>query len=222
MILFLHIPKTGGNSVFRILHDHYGKERVYRSGEYPPRVPRNTCVVAGHFVYGVHEFINEPCEYIAMLREPVDRIISYYAMSVRAGLKDWSGRYAQFWEGGKAMSFIDFALNKINMPGSLDNGTVRQLAGAEWYYDPRPVTEETYRIALANLKTCRIGLTERFEESMARFARHYGWQYETIVHANESFNRPTITIGERRKVERFNKWSVKLYQEAVRLYDEQG
>lgn len=223
MILSLHIPKTGGNTFCRVLTDHYGKKAVFRTGTYPlPKVPKGTKVIHGHFVYGIHEAVSEPCEYIAFLREPVDRVISYYAMSLRAKYKDWPGRYQEFWAGGQPMPLLEFATGGINMPGSLDNAMVRQLAGPDWYYNPQLVTREAYEMALAHLRQCHIGLTERMSESVTRFAKRYGWKTKPLIHANESHNRPTITIGERRKIERYNRWSVKLYKEAVRLFDDQS
>jgi hypothetical protein len=143
-------------------------------------------------------------------------------MELRARVEDWPGRYAQFWAGGKPMPFIDFARNKIHIPHDLDNGMTRQLAGADWYHNPQPVTNRAYQQAVNNLNQCQVGLTERFNESMARFAQRYGWQYTRIVQAGKSSHRPRITIGERRIVERFQHWDMKLYQEAVRVFDEQS
>src|SRR5690606_36925546 len=82
---FLHLPKTAGTSLRIILEAQLG-ERLRRA--YPP-FPGNSMrallhdvregdVIYGHFVWGAHvQFQAEP-HYAAVLRHPVDRLLSWY------------------------------------------------------------------------------------------------------------------------------------------------
>lgn len=88
---FIHIPKTGGQTLQRWLEDLYGPERILvwnpavtwvmqrNRDELRSLLERNPTVeaVAGHFPYGMHEVLaDRPHRYVTFLRDPVDRWIS--------------------------------------------------------------------------------------------------------------------------------------------------
>jgi len=88
---FMHIPKTGGQTLQRWLESVYGPERmvVWNSPMYwemrhtkqdlRALLVRHPGVeaIAGHFPYGVHRVLGDrPHRYVTFLRDPVDRWIS--------------------------------------------------------------------------------------------------------------------------------------------------
>lgn len=118
MLVFTHIPKTGGTSVnlnFLAgstakdqiqIKANYTKEEIYTfqtgarrspNPDWPPvsfEVPCTDIVklicflhsssiseiklIKGHLPYGVHNYIDEPCYYFTVLRDPVDRVWSAF------------------------------------------------------------------------------------------------------------------------------------------------
>ena len=99
-VIFLHIPKVGGTTVNRIIDRQYKPNTIYRVRDDDSRHKRiQDCVdefkllpssekeeievVMGHMGFGIHNFLPQPSVYITMLRDPVERVISYYYYVLR-------------------------------------------------------------------------------------------------------------------------------------------
>ncbi len=93
-LIFLHIPKTAGTTLNRIIEWQYNPLSIFTMDPYriratPERLKqlpearrRRLRMVRGHFYYGVHEYLPQGSTYITMLREPVARFLSsYYSYS---------------------------------------------------------------------------------------------------------------------------------------------
>src|SRR4030095_2657311 len=87
LIIFLHLPKTAGSTLARIIERQYKANAIlhlYPSsfGEELAAIPQNRMelvrIVMGHLYFGAHAFLSQPCTYLTMLRDPVDRVISHY------------------------------------------------------------------------------------------------------------------------------------------------
>jgi hypothetical protein len=89
-LIFLHIPKTAGMTMYEIVSRQFPKEAIYwvaghRNGEdvqqfmdMPEEQRRRYSCMLGHTSYGIHEYFLHPVDYLTILRRPVDRIISHY------------------------------------------------------------------------------------------------------------------------------------------------
>ena len=82
-LIFTHIPKTAGTSlkksaIFpnvrpRDVYQIFGTRKLIQDR------PRGASVVFGHFPYGAHVFLGPgPFRYLTILRDPVDRAVSFY------------------------------------------------------------------------------------------------------------------------------------------------
>ena len=90
-IIFAHIPKSAGFSLNTIMKKQYGNERVL---EIDPSKPRKAYLgvatmpvwsalylraISGHVVWGLHKWLPKSFIYITVLRDPVERVLSFYS-----------------------------------------------------------------------------------------------------------------------------------------------
>src|SRR5438128_6438596 len=94
-LIFLHIPKTAGTTLNRIIDWQYNPVSIFtvdphriratvaRFKTFSEQRRRRFRVVRGHLLYGIHEFLPQGATYITMLREPVARLLSTYRFILR-------------------------------------------------------------------------------------------------------------------------------------------
>ena len=86
-VLFLHNAKTAGRTLMDYLRHVYGPKEFFwptslydiaRFAIQPPPGVRELRFVGGHFNFGFHEPHFSKFVYFTLLREPVDRVASFY------------------------------------------------------------------------------------------------------------------------------------------------
>src|SRR5437667_7925610 len=97
-LIFLHIPKTAGTTLNRIIEWQYSPLSIFTIDPYGIRATterfktfseqrrRRLRVVRGHLFYGIHESLPQGATYITMLRDPVARLLSTYYFVLRRPL----------------------------------------------------------------------------------------------------------------------------------------
>src|SRR6266481_2545099 len=97
-LVFLHIPKTAGTTLNRIIEWQYNPLSIFTVDPHRIRATvqrfrtlsedrrRRLRVVRGHLFYGIHEYLPQGATYITMLREPVARFLSSYYFILRRPL----------------------------------------------------------------------------------------------------------------------------------------
>jgi hypothetical protein len=148
LLVFLHVPKTAGNSVRSVMTDAFGEKdwldlflpsRTGAQGEpvhvhggaaevedavAQLRAQQHDLVGAGvNLPFGVHEVLDRPVTYFSVVREPVARLVSYwhFVARMRDVRPQWS-RYARY----------DFDIGRIladHADVAFENDQVRMLAG---------------------------------------------------------------------------------------------
>jgi len=151
MLVFIHISKTGGNTVNHILRSSYGLCHCQVPEEDPPfsthdlqrlrRVYPNLKSIGGHGVRGYVELQENGTEfrYFTFMRHPLKRHASYFQFKVQGqGLKD---------------VFEEWVVQR-EWPR---NRQTKSIAG---------VADVAEAIRIIQAKNIFVGLTERFDESM--------------------------------------------------------
>ena len=100
VLIFLHLPKTGGSSLREFLKAKCGHKNYYQTywseatglGDRDylnqfialPQEERDRFdLIMGHFSYGLHRFLSRPCVYVTLLRNPLERFCSFYLQLLR-------------------------------------------------------------------------------------------------------------------------------------------
>ena len=180
ILIFLHIPKTGGQTLSEILDKVYAPEKIYtidyadpaRALEgfrnLPSEKRAGYSLIRGHAAFGLHKILSRPARYITFLRDPVERAASLYAHILRD-----HGHYLH--EQVRIMSFLEFATSSLT--AEMDNGQARLLTGFNTSPSgQRPPDLEERAIAALREHFIFVGLTERYDESLLLLAKRLGWR----------------------------------------------
>ncbi len=230
-LIFLHLPKAGGSTLQEVIVRNYACGFGFRfTGDLdqlqafkalPAEMRAKFDLVHGHVHFGIHEWVPDPALYMTMLRDPVDRLVSYYYF-VKAHPEHYL--YPKVFGGG--MSLKEYALRRACI--EVDNDQVRWLCARPHRAVPiGKVTREMLEEAkwnLANSITV-LGLVERFDDSLRCMGAAFGWRDLSYPERkNVTPDRPPLTevpqdaIDAIREVNRFD---VELYELATALFEEQ-
>ena len=88
-ILFDHLPKCGGTTIFWYLRDHYPANRIFDTRftypetikefkSYPEYIRFGFRLITGHHTFELLNYVHPETKAIIVFREPVSRIVSHY------------------------------------------------------------------------------------------------------------------------------------------------
>ena len=98
LLIFIHIPKTAGETFNMVLQRHYPGEATFDSPSVPFSVvieqldnlseQRKASVgcITGHIPFGLHRYLDQEVRYFTILRDPVDRVISHSTTTLSENL----------------------------------------------------------------------------------------------------------------------------------------
>lgn len=213
MILFIHIPKCGGNSVIEILKAQYPV-----CANLTEACPDNPDVGYGHvdpFRYAASEFV------FTFLRNPIERCLSLYAYIMALEGDGWK-RYERLGCRKDMPPEEFFTYPRF---ANVDNGMTRQLAGLPFLYETQfgPLSKQDYhRAAALLLRLDFVGFTGNLNWSVARLGDKLGWQEMKIPRKNSS-HKPEEVDGKLVKlIADLNRYDLRLWKQFMRLSLESG
>ena len=184
---FIHVPKTAGTTMLRIIEDRYPPGSVESLYLAPPeeaaariaKIGPETRIVAGHVDYGYSRHFPGMFRAFAMLREPVDRAISLFYF-VKREPSHPSHR-----------AVVDGEITIGEMSREQGGMQARFIAG----YAPAEPVEDAMLLAQAKEhlveKLVVFGLTERFDETLLLLTRALGWPLRGYARKNVTKQRPS-------------------------------
>ncbi|MEQ8655206.1 MAG: sulfotransferase family 2 domain-containing protein [Kiloniellales bacterium] len=173
-IVFTHVSKAGGSSLFGLFDALLGPERCFRhfardakTGKFSRKIEDLQVeevnafnFLGGHFDYGHHARIAGRVFYIGTMRDPVDRIISsFYYLRLQGPEK--------LRAEAMSMTLNDYVQSKLEDPNSriVRSSQVEQLTGEKTAEAAKAVIEEHY------LACCSL---EQLDAMQALLAGLYG------------------------------------------------
>jgi hypothetical protein len=222
-LIFLHIPKTAGTTLRKILerqYRHSGILEVYdkrvldhlelEGTEILRQVPlRETGLLAGHIVFGWHRFLPGRAVYLTMLRDPVDRVVSLY-----------------YYVREDPRMPLHFAVRdgSVGLEDYLKRGLDPEASNGQTYWLSGGLSgEEALRWAKRNLDFFPVvGIQERFDESLVLFRRVFGWRSVFYSKRNVVLARPRtedLPDRVRRLISERNQLDLELYDYARRRFE---
>jgi hypothetical protein len=226
-LIFLHIPKTGGSTLYKILERQYTwaqtlrleSSQIARFKALPAVERERFCLIEGHLHFGLHRFIPRASTYITFLRRPVERVLSFYYYA-----RSTPDHYLYPLLATERLDLKALLARELTM--ELCNEQTRLLAGDEWEDSERVVTQAALERAKANLRSYFrvVGLLEEFDASLLLLRRAFDWHLPFYVKENvteEKRDDTSLDVETRRLVEDANCLDLELYEYARNLFDEQ-
>jgi hypothetical protein len=220
-LIFLHIPKTAGTTLNRIIEWQYSPLSIFTIDPHGIRATperfktlseqrrRQLRVVRGHMVYGIHEFLPQGATYITMLRDPVARMLSAYSFILRRPLNPMHRKLKRERLGVEA--FIRLTPNRQNLQ-------CRILAGV------KDVTCDQRVLDIAKENIAKsfsvVGLCERFEESLMLIAKTFGWEIPYYENRKVSKVRLALEPSMVNMIQEHNRLDMELYEFARKRFED--
>jgi hypothetical protein len=220
-LIFLHIPKTAGTTLNRIIEWQYSPFAIFTMDPHRIRATaerfkllseerrRRFQVVRGHLFYGIHEFLPQGATYITLLRDPVARLLSSYFFVLRRPLNPLHRKLKT-----EKLSIEDC----LRLFPERNNTQCRFIAGIT---DPGISDERLLETAKENLKSFSVvGLCEKFEESLVLIAERFGWNIPYYENHKVAKSRPKIEPRLAELIREHNRLDVERYELGKKLFEE--
>ena len=184
---FIHVPKTAGTTMLRIIEDRYPPGSVESLYLAPPeeaaariaQIGPRTRIVAGHVDYSYSRNFSGPFRAFAMLREPVERAISLFYFVKREPSHP------------SHQAVVDGKITIEEMSREQGGMQARFIAG---YSPVEPVSDNTLLAQAKDHlveKLAVFGLTERFDETLLLLTQALGWKRRGYARMNVTKKRPS-------------------------------
>lgn len=190
-VIFLHVPKTAGTTVNRLIEWEYPVLQMYSVDpvlftwssnhlhKLSPKRLQSIHMFKGHMLFGLHRILPQPATYITVLRDPIDRVLSAFYFMRTYKL------HPLYWKFRRENWTLEDFVNR----SPRTNVQCKIIAGAEY---EAPCTEEICATAMENIERhfSVVGLSERLEESLALMKLRFGWKLESYSSFNITKARP--------------------------------
>jgi hypothetical protein len=213
-VLFVHVMKTGGSTLFRHLSAHFADDEVFPSraldiepdgrarldvsryldhlsmpylAALPEARRRRIRVYVGHFPYVAREVLGGDLVTMTLLRDPVERTISLLRQRKREipWANDPNRPARPTTATLEELYARPFVFQLLIRNHQTKIFSLRQSDAPETYLDDIHVDEERLALAKENLAAVDlVGLTERYDEFLDEVEARFGWTVEREARTN--------------------------------------
>lgn len=240
VLIFIHIPRTAGQTLIWILERKYEKDEVYdfnlqikgkNKDTYEKRIESfnrlsekqraNIRLLHGHMSYGVHRHLPNQAMYISVLRNPLDRVVSayYYYLQNPVNWLYEKAKNGSIVPGSFQVLESLFEDDAVPVWRNLINYQTGSLSGMN-ASEPEALIQAKNNID----RFAVVGLTERFDETLMLMKKTLGWKtfpyYENINVNPKRIKLTDIPKQTLRVIERHNELDCELYEYAKKRFEE--
>jgi hypothetical protein len=220
---FVHVQKAAGTSLQRRLKRLLGEDAIYPNATDGVRpdvvllpevlVERFAArrsqiqVITGHFPLCVSDLLDAPLTTLTVLREPVERTLSYLRHHRKLTLEDRDKPLEEIYED--PFRFHGLIHNHMVKMFSLTVPTMKAGVLTHVEFEPRHLELAKERLATVDV----VGVQDRFEDFCQELDRRYGWDLGSPEFANRT---EPVDVSEafRSRVAEDNAYDVELYRYA--------
>ncbi|SDC82903.1 MULTISPECIES: sulfotransferase family 2 domain-containing protein [unclassified Candidatus Frackibacter] len=224
LLIFLHIPKTGGTTLRGIIDKQYSSNKRWHAYEFLPleqrikEVPKKQLkkinYMAAHFQFGAHQYFTRPYTYVTMLRNPIKRLISEYYHRRR-------NPNNPLYDKLQNISLKEF----VSSDEFLSNSNLQLFMIRGRAVKPFNLKHNDLEEAKKNLEKhfSVIGITEMFDESLFLMKKEFGWEDVSYTKKNVTKSHPSkeeVPKEVVKIIEERNKLDIRLYKYVKRKLKE--
>ena len=236
MLHFLHIPKTGGSTIFTSLKRIYGEKRIINLNnedvdyefknelfnqkiEDEINLKQDAELVFGHFRFGLHKYLDKAPQYIAFFRNPIDQYLSlYYYIRILDEYPDVKQRVA-LKENLERYIKSDLCLYTHNMQTYF---LCEAPNRASFLSEPERMLAQAKNNLNEHIIFC--GIIEHYDESLIILKEILGWKKLPLYTKHKvNKNRPKLEEHDEiiiKKINELNKYDNELYSLAYEKFIE--
>ncbi|GGD84929.1 sulfotransferase family 2 domain-containing protein [Planktosalinus lacus] len=223
-IIFLHLPKNGGNTLHGILDILYSKENTFsikvvdntklnisEFKELPEKERAKIKLLKGHMYFGLHKYLVGPSDYFTFLRKPEDRIVSFYHY---AKSRPQHRLYNQIKDNN--WSLKEFVANSIDE--DVHNAQIRWISGLKGASEQKMLDKAKKNI---DQHFSFVGLQEQFDISLIILSKLYGWglpYYKYLNKGTHHNKKKSIDLETKKIITAKNYGDEQLYSYVEKLF----
>lgn len=211
LIVFMHLFKTGGTTLYKIMEKIYGPHYTLANPpDIPHRVQDHTKALAGHITLSQEHIkvlrgLNRKIYTTTLFREPVARVLSDYYW-----IRDHDFDYH--------ISYRDEPLEAW-----LNQGFTRGVNQATAFFAGRPELDATIEEAKENItKYISIfGILEEFEDFLTTLRKVLGWEMVEFQNHKVNTHKPRdVDPATTKLIKQYNQKDLELYAWVRSLYEQ--
>jgi hypothetical protein len=238
VLVYIHIPKTGGTSLIKILDAQFAPGEIFpvhstreaeQRGGISLSPTRRYRFLRGHFRFGpfddcIYRFVTQTPILITVMRDPIERTISSYRHILR---RPENALHREFNERGITLS------EYVTLPEyapRVVNHQARQIAGSftssprKWATREPATLEILRRLAIERFEQFAfVGLTEQLDQSVRIISWMFGFHITAEVPrlnpAPSQTSKESLSPAELEAVRAVNELDLELYELATRRFE---